>query len=61
MAERQEHQPGSHAPATEHYEELNVFGTPPGVSSMSGRVTGCRTDRVAPRCGGSRKRAARRV
>ena len=26
MAERQEHQPGSHAPATGHYEELNVFG-----------------------------------
>jgi hypothetical protein len=30
MAERQEHQPGTHAPATGHYEELNVFGTPTG-------------------------------
>jgi hypothetical protein len=27
MAERQEHQPGTHAPATGHYEELNIFGT----------------------------------
>jgi hypothetical protein len=32
MAERQEHQPGTHAPATGHYEELNVFG------SRTGRV-----------------------
>ena len=31
MAERQEHQPGTHAPVTGHYEELNVFGTPTGV------------------------------
>jgi len=30
MAERQEHQPGLHAPATGHYEELNVFGTRTG-------------------------------
>jgi hypothetical protein len=30
MAERQEHEPGTHAPATGHYEELNVFGTPTG-------------------------------
>ena len=30
MAERQEHQPGSHAPVTGHYEELNVFGTQTG-------------------------------
>jgi len=30
MAERQEHQPGSHAPATGHYEELNVFGSRTG-------------------------------
>ena len=30
MAERQEHQPGTHAPATGHYEELNVFGTRTG-------------------------------
>jgi hypothetical protein len=30
MAERQEHQPGTHAPATGHYEQLNVFGTPTG-------------------------------
>ena len=27
MDERQEHQPGAHAPATGHYEELNVFGS----------------------------------
>jgi hypothetical protein len=32
MAERQEHQPGAHAPETGHYEELNVFG------SRTGRV-----------------------
>jgi hypothetical protein len=30
MAERQEHQPGTHAPATGDYEELNIFGTPTG-------------------------------
>ena len=30
MAERQEHQPGTHAPVTGHYEALNVFGTPTG-------------------------------
>ena len=30
MAERQEHQPGDHAPASGHYEELNVFGTQTG-------------------------------
>ena len=30
MADRQEHQPGTHAPATGHYEELNVFGSPTG-------------------------------
>ena len=30
MAERQEHQPGTHAPLTGHYEELNIFGTPTG-------------------------------
>ena len=30
MADRQEHQPGTHAPVTGHYEELNVFGTPTG-------------------------------
>jgi hypothetical protein len=27
MAERQEHQPGTHAPVTGRYEELNIFGT----------------------------------
>jgi hypothetical protein len=31
MAERQEHQPGTHAPVTGHYEELNVFGSPTGT------------------------------
>jgi len=30
MAERQEHQPGTHAPVTGQYEELNVFGTSTG-------------------------------
>ena len=30
MPERQEHQPGTHAPVTGPYEELNVFGTPTG-------------------------------
>jgi hypothetical protein len=30
MTERQEHQPGTRAPATGHYEELNIFGTPTG-------------------------------
>jgi hypothetical protein len=25
-----EHRPGDHAPATDHYEELNVFGTHTG-------------------------------
>ena len=32
MADRQEHQPGTHAPVTGHYEELNLFGTPTGRS-----------------------------
>jgi hypothetical protein len=30
MADRQEHQPGAHAPVAGQYEELNVFGTPTG-------------------------------
>jgi hypothetical protein len=30
MAERQEHQPGTPAPLTDYYRELNVFGTPTG-------------------------------
>jgi hypothetical protein len=30
MVERQEHQPGTHAPVSGRYEELNVFGTPTG-------------------------------
>jgi hypothetical protein len=30
MAERQEHQPGTHAPVTGHYKELNVSGTSTG-------------------------------
>ena len=30
MDKRQEHEPGTLAPATGHYEELNVFGTPTG-------------------------------
>jgi hypothetical protein len=27
MAERQEHQPGTHVPEIGHYEELDVFGS----------------------------------
>jgi hypothetical protein len=30
MVERQEHQPGAHAPVAGHYEELDVFGSPTG-------------------------------
>jgi hypothetical protein len=30
MADRKEHQPGTHAPITGHFEELNVFGSPTG-------------------------------
>jgi hypothetical protein len=30
MAERNEHQPGTHAPITGHFEELNIFGSPTG-------------------------------
>jgi hypothetical protein len=30
MVERQEHPPGTEAPATGRYEQLNVFGTPTG-------------------------------
>jgi hypothetical protein len=30
MDERPEHQPGTRAPVTGHYEELNIFGTPTG-------------------------------
>jgi hypothetical protein len=30
MAEREEHGPGTHAPVSGHYEELNIFGTPTG-------------------------------
>ena len=31
MPDEEEHQPGDRAPATAHYEELNVFGTPTGA------------------------------
>jgi hypothetical protein len=31
MPDVEEHQPGDRAPATAHYEELNVFGTPTGA------------------------------
>ena len=30
MAQKVEHAPGDHAPATDHYEQLNIFGTPTG-------------------------------
>jgi hypothetical protein len=29
--DREEHQPGDRAPATAHYEELDVFGSPTGA------------------------------
>ena len=31
MSDEEEHQPGDRAPATAHYEELNVFGNPTGA------------------------------
>ena len=41
MADRQEHTPGTRAPVTGHYEELNVFGSPTGkvehVQDMTSR------------------------
>jgi hypothetical protein len=43
MAERQEHQPCSHAPATGRYEELNIFGT------RTGRVEHVRAGDHLPR------------
>jgi hypothetical protein len=43
MAERQEHQPGFPAPATGHYEELNVFGT------QTGRIEHVREGERLPR------------
>jgi len=43
MAERQEHQPGTHAPLTGHYEELNIFGTRLGRWSMCVKESDCRT------------------
>jgi hypothetical protein len=30
MADRNEHQPGTHAPITGYFEELNIFGSPTG-------------------------------
>jgi len=30
MADRKEHQPGTRAPITGHFEELNIFGSPTG-------------------------------
>jgi hypothetical protein len=30
MADGKEHEPGTHAPITGRYEELNVFGSPTG-------------------------------
>jgi hypothetical protein len=53
MAERQEHEPGTPAPATGHYEELNVFGTP------TGRVEHVREgERLPPMLGLKRFRTA---
>jgi hypothetical protein len=31
MSDDEKHQPGDRAPATAHYEELNVFGSPTGA------------------------------
>jgi len=31
VSDRQHHQPEEPAPRTDHYEQLNVFGTPTGV------------------------------
>jgi len=47
MPERQEHQPGTHAPVSGHYEELNIFGTRPGRWSTCARANDCRTHPVA--------------
>jgi hypothetical protein len=33
MGREDEHLPGERAPATGHYEELNVFGTPTGKTT----------------------------
>jgi hypothetical protein len=30
MPDRKEHQPGTRAPITGHFEELNIFGSPTG-------------------------------
>jgi hypothetical protein len=42
MVERQELQPGSRAPSTGHYEELNVFG------SRTGKVEHVREGELLP-------------
>lgn len=58
MAERLEHQPGSHAPVPGHSEELNIFGT------QTGRVEHVREGerlphgRAVSRGGRSRKAAS---
>ena len=57
MSNEEQHQPGDRAPATAHYEELNVFGTQTAPLSMSVKVTRCRLHRGALRgdgYGGSR-------
>jgi hypothetical protein len=59
MPERQEHQPGTDAPVTGLYEELNVFGSPTGKVSMCMRASDCRTRHGASVGERSRRRAAR--
>jgi hypothetical protein len=49
MPDEEEHQPGDRAPATAHYEELNVFGTPTGAVSRFVKETGFHLHRGALR------------
>jgi hypothetical protein len=58
MAERQEHQPGTEAPATGHYEELNVFGTPTGRLTHVQEGERPPARHAASLGGGSRRKAA---
>jgi hypothetical protein len=51
MPDEEEHQPGDRAPATAHYEELNVFGTPTGAVSRFVKETGFHLHRGALRGG----------
>jgi hypothetical protein len=57
MPDEEEHQPGDRAPATAHYEELNVFG-PHGPLSMFVKAIGFHLRHAALRGGGYVRRAA---